>query len=110
MDVRDGVWRVRQGFFVRHGKTMNANYRNFALWVIIFLLVLALVTLFQSPGQKAPSSEITFSQLLTDADAGNIRDVTIAGPEISGHMKDGRAFQTYAPTTRPSSRRCSRRT
>ncbi len=31
---------------------MNANYRNFALWVIIFLLVLALVTLFQSPGQK----------------------------------------------------------
>ncbi len=77
---------------------MNANYRNFALWVIIFLLVLALVTLFQSPGQKAPSSEITFSQLLSDADAGNIRDVTIAGPEISGHMKDGRSFQTYAPS------------
>ena len=77
---------------------MNANYRNFALWVIIFLLVLALVTLFQSPGQKAPSSEITFSQLLTDVDAGNIRDVTIAGPEISGHMKDGRSFQTYAPS------------
>ena len=77
---------------------MNANYRNFALWVIIFLLVLALVTLFQSPGQKAPSSEITFSQLLTDADAGNVRDVTIAGPEISGHMKDGRSFQTYAPS------------
>src|SRR5208337_5068720 len=50
----------------RHGKTMNANYRNFALWVIIFLLVLALVTLFQSPGQKAPTSEITFSQLLSD--------------------------------------------
>src|SRR5277367_967597 len=82
----------------RGGKTMNANYRNFALWVIIFLLVLALVTLFQSPGQKAPSSEITFSQLLSDADAGNIRDVTIAGPEITGHMKDGRSFQTYAPS------------
>ena len=77
---------------------MNANYRNFALWVIIFLLVLALVTLFQSPGQKAPSSEITFSQLLTDADAGNIRDVTIAGPEISGHMKRmrGKALMSAA--------------
>src|SRR5277367_3293785 len=82
----------------RGGKTMNANYRNFALWVIIFLLVLALVTLFQSPGQKAPSSEITFSQLLSDADAGNVRDVTIAGPEITGHMKDGRTFQTYSPS------------
>jgi len=76
---------------------MNPNFRNFALWVIIFLLVLALVTLFQSPAQKTPSSDITFSQLLTEADAGHIRDVTIAGADISGHYKDGRAFVTYAP-------------
>ena len=45
---------------------MNPNFRNFALWVIIFLLVLALVTLFQSPAQKTASSDITFSQLLTE--------------------------------------------
>jgi len=77
---------------------MNANLRNFALWVIIFLLVLALVTLFQSPSQKQPSSEISFSQLLTEVDAGHVRDVTIAGPEIVGHKKDGQAFQTYAPS------------
>src|SRR6202451_1593238 len=76
---------------------MNANLRNFALWVIIFLLVLALVTLFQSPSQKAPISEILFSQLLTEVDAGHVRDVTIAGPDISGHYKDGRSFVTYAP-------------
>ncbi len=30
---------------------MNANLRNFALWVIIVLLLLALFTLFQNPGQ-----------------------------------------------------------
>src|SRR5579871_5305356 len=98
MNLRGRAGQARESYPASgHGRTMNANYRNFALWVIIFLLVLALVTLFQSPGQKAPSSEITFSQLLSDADAGNIRDVTIAGPEISGHMKDGRSFQTYAP-------------
>jgi cell division protease FtsH len=76
---------------------MNANLRNFALWVIIFLLVLALVTLFQSPAQKTANSEIMFSQLLTEVDSGHVRDVTISGPEISGHYKDGHAFQTYAP-------------
>ncbi len=76
---------------------MNPNFRNFALWVIIFLLVLALVTLFQSPAQKTPSADITFSQLLTEVDAGHVRDVTIAGADISGHYKDGRAFVTYAP-------------
>jgi len=77
---------------------MNANLRNFALWVIIFLLVLALVTLFQSPAQKSPNSEIMFSQLLSEVDGGRVRDVTISGPEISGHYKDGHAFQTYAPS------------
>src|SRR5271169_4491909 len=86
------------GGFAADRTAMNANLRNFALWVIIFLLVLALVTLFQSPSQKAPSSEILFSQLLTEVDAGHVRDVTIAGPDISGHYKDGRAFQTYAPS------------
>ncbi len=39
-----------------------------------------------------------FSQLLTEVDAGHVRDVTIAGPDISGHYKDGHAFQTYAPS------------
>ena len=31
---------------------MNANLRNFALWVIIVLLLLALFTLFQNPGHN----------------------------------------------------------
>ena len=76
---------------------MNANLRNFALWVIIFLLVLALVMLFQSPAQKTATNDITFSKLLTEVDGGRVGDVTIAGAEISGHTKDGHAFQTYAP-------------
>ena len=37
---------------------MNANLRNFALWVIIVLLLLALFTLFQNPGQRASSRSI----------------------------------------------------
>ena len=48
---------------------MNANLRNFALWVIIVLLLLALFTLFQNPGQRASSQDISFSQLLNEVDA-----------------------------------------
>ena len=76
---------------------MNANVRNFALWVIVFLLVLALVTLFNNPGQKVQVSEISFSQLLNEVDQGRVRDVTIAGPDITGHFTDNRAFSTYSP-------------
>ncbi len=76
---------------------MNANLRNFALWVIIVLLLLALFTLFQNPSQRSPSQDISFSQLLTEVDAGRVRDVLIQGPDIHGTFSDGRSFQTYAP-------------
>lgn len=76
---------------------MNANLRNFALWVIIVLLLLALFTLFQNPGQRASSQDIPFSQLLSDIDAGKVRDVVIQGPEIHGTYTSGGSFQTYAP-------------
>ncbi|MEA3028627.1 MAG: cell division protease FtsH [Alphaproteobacteria bacterium] len=77
---------------------MNANLRNFALWVIIVLLLLALFTLFQNPGQRASSQDISFSQLLSEVDAGKVRDVLIQGPDIHGTFTDGRSFQTYAPS------------
>jgi len=76
---------------------MNANLRNFALWVIIVLLLLALFTLFQNPGQRTSSQDISFSQLLTEVDAGHVRDVVIQGPEIHGTLMNGSSFQTYAP-------------
>jgi cell division protease FtsH len=76
---------------------MNANLRNFALWVIIVLLLLALFTLFQNPGQRTTSQDISFSQLLNEVDQGRVRDVLIQGPDIHGTFTDGRSFQTYAP-------------
>ena len=76
---------------------MNPNFRNFALWVIIFLLVVALVMLFQNPGQRSQATEISFSQLLTEVDQGRVREVTIAGHEVTGRYIDNSAFATYAP-------------
>jgi cell division protease FtsH len=77
---------------------MNANLRNFALWVIIVLLLLALFTLFQNPGQRTTSQDVSFSQLLNEVDQGRVRDVLIQGPDIHGTFTDGRTFQTYAPS------------
>src|SRR6202007_2885718 len=76
---------------------MNANLRNFALWVIIVLLLLALFTLFQNPGQRTTAQDISFSQLLSEVDQGRVRDVVIQGPEIHGSFANGTSFQTYAP-------------
>src|SRR5499426_193096 len=76
---------------------MNANLRNFALWVIIVLFLLALFTLFQNPSQRTSSHDISYSQFISDVDAGKVRDVVIQGPEIHGTYTTGQSFQTYAP-------------
>jgi cell division protease FtsH len=73
------------------------NFRNFALWVIIALLLMALFNLFQSPSQRTATNEISFSDLLAQVDSGNVRDVTISGDVITGTFNDNRSFQTYSP-------------
>jgi cell division protease FtsH len=65
--------------------------------VIIALLLMALFNLFQSPGQRIATNEISFSDLLAQVDSGNVRDVTISGDVITGTFNDNRSFQTYSP-------------
>ncbi|MEW6436240.1 MAG: ATP-dependent zinc metalloprotease FtsH [Pseudomonadota bacterium] len=77
---------------------MHPNFRNFALWVIIFLLVVALVMLFYNPGQRTTAADsISFSEFLADVQGGQVREVTIVGNEVSGHLKNDKAFETYTP-------------
>ena len=71
--------------------------RNLALWVIIALLVFALFNLFQGSTHRNPQMSLAFSDFMTSVQAGDVRDVTIQGQAISGHYRDGRTFQTYAP-------------
>jgi cell division protease FtsH len=77
---------------------MNPNYRNFALWAIIALLLIALFNLFQSPQQRGSASEIEYSRFLQDVQNGKVKSVTIAGDRITGTFTDNSApFQTFSP-------------
>ncbi len=73
------------------------NFRNAALWVIVAILVIALYNLFQGSNRHGPSTNVAYSQFLSDVESGDIRDVTITGAAIAGHYDDGRAFSSYAP-------------
>ncbi|MEE8394369.1 MAG: ATP-dependent metallopeptidase FtsH/Yme1/Tma family protein, partial [Rhodospirillales bacterium] len=75
---------------------MNFN-RNIALWVIIALLVFALFNIFQGPATHGAQTSLAFSDFLTSVESGDIRDVTIKGPTVTGHYRDGRNFTTYVP-------------
>jgi cell division protease FtsH len=71
--------------------------RNLALWVIIALLLVVLFNLFQ-PGVSHPNStQIAYSDFITEVNTGHVRDVVIQGRTVSGQLNDGRTFQTYTP-------------
>ncbi len=77
---------------------MNPNFRNIALWAVILLLVLALVSVFQSPGARVAGQELNYSGLVDAIDRGRVDRVVISGSDVTGAFNDGSgAFQAYAP-------------
>jgi cell division protease FtsH len=81
-----------------HGKVMNPNYRNFALWAIIALMLIALFNMFDTQSQSTASRDVSYSQFLQEVSAGRVKSVTIAGERITGTYNDSTTnFQTYSP-------------
>jgi cell division protease FtsH len=73
------------------------NFRHFAVWIIIGLLLFALYNLFQGQSQRVGASDISYSDFIGKVETGEVKSVTIAGEVINGQYNDGRSFQTYAP-------------
>jgi len=77
---------------------MNPNVRNIALWAIILLLVLALVSVFQSPSGRSSGQEISYSTFVDAVEKGRIERMVFSGSEVSGTFNDGSgSFQAYVP-------------
>ena len=74
---------------------MNQVSRNIALWAVVVLMALLLVSFFTRTQQHAP--EIIFSDFLNDVDQGHVADVTIQGNQIQGETANGEHFKTYTP-------------
>ncbi len=75
---------------------MNQQYyKTGALWVVILLMVLLLVTLLKQ-SQTAPL-DVPYSEFLTRVDAGEIRSITIEENRITGRLQSQGEFTTYVP-------------
>ena len=73
------------------------NIRNLALWAIIITLLVLLFQLIQGPPQSATASEIDFSELLQEIDAGNVEKISIREQDAIGEYKGGKVFTTVIP-------------
>jgi cell division protease FtsH len=71
--------------------------RNLALWVIIAVLLVVLFDLFQPGGMHQGAQNLAYSDFVSEMNNGHIRNVTIAGHQVTGTLTDQHAFQTYTP-------------
>ncbi|MBN2058241.1 MAG: ATP-dependent zinc metalloprotease FtsH [Candidatus Saganbacteria bacterium] len=73
---------------------MKANWRNIFIYLLIILAAVAILApFFQS---EPPAKEIAFSDFLDQVELGKIKQVTIAGDQVSGQFEDGKRFRSRA--------------
>src|ERR1700751_3586911 len=71
-------------------------------WIVIVLSAFLLWEVVKQGGNSPKEKPVNFSQLMTDVDQGNVKDVTITGMEVRGHYRnDGSGFHTTVPANYP---------
>lgn len=70
------------------------NYRSLVIWLIIGVMMIVLFNLMNVP--RKGEEEIIFSDFITKLDENQIEEVTIKGSVITGQLKDGKKFKTFA--------------
>ena len=68
--------------------------KNFALWIVVGLLMVLLFKLFNTP-QTPVENELIFSEFMIKAEKGEVSEVTIRDNSVRGVLKNGARFKTY---------------
>jgi cell division protease FtsH len=76
---------------------MNNLGRNIALWVVVALFLVVLFNVFQPSSSSTNATPVAYSSFLDEVNGGQVQSVMIAGHDVSGVTKDGKAFDTYTP-------------
>ncbi len=75
---------------------MNSRLKNLLLWVFIIFLMIFIFTMLNHHPPK--TQKVIFSSLLQDIKSDKVKSVTIESHNIIGVYKDGKKFETYAPS------------
>ncbi|MDK2896194.1 MAG: cell division protease FtsH [Candidatus Atribacteria bacterium] len=70
-------------------------YRNLGFYLLFLIIVISLATSFMQT--ELPPQVMTYSEFLEAVEAGRVSQVTIVERNVSGVLRDGTRFVTYAP-------------
>ena len=66
---------------------MSSTLKTLLLWTVIFVVVILLWNAFQAG--KAARTEVPFSEFMERVHQGQVKEVTIKGPQITGAFRRG---------------------
>ena len=81
------------------GLLVNSNIKNVVFWVVIVISAFLLWQAVKSGQSTSTSPEISYSEFLTQTEAGNVQKVTISRTQVNGQYRDGRSFRVTAPAS-----------
>ncbi|UWP88027.1 ATP-dependent zinc metalloprotease FtsH [Aliiroseovarius crassostreae] len=73
------------------------NARNFAFWIVLFLLILTLFNLFSNGQTSMSSSKVSYTEFVAALEGGQVQSATIDGEELTYQSSDGKMFSTVLP-------------
>ena len=71
------------------------QFRNFAIWIVIGLLLIALFSVFQNQVGGAGATEVSYSKFFEQVTGGDIKSVTYSGESMVGKKADGSVVTAY---------------
>jgi cell division protease FtsH len=76
---------------------MQMKFRDLAIWGFMALALVAMFSWFQRPAADPAATQMAYSRLLDEIDAGRVKEVVIAGEVARGRLQDDRGFVTMIP-------------
>ncbi|MEO0487362.1 MAG: ATP-dependent zinc metalloprotease FtsH [Pseudomonadota bacterium] len=73
------------------------NARNFAFWIVLFLLLLALFRLFSGDSATNSSSTLSYSEFVDAVETGTVSAVELDGEKVTFQGTDNRTYMTVRP-------------
>ncbi|MGH1367200.1 MAG: ATP-dependent zinc metalloprotease FtsH [Maritimibacter sp.] len=73
------------------------NARNFAFWIVLFLLILSLFSFFSKSQNTVASTQVRYSEFIEAVDGGEVTSVTIDGEKLRYESADGKSYSTIMP-------------
>ena len=73
------------------------NARNFAFWIVLFLLMIMLFNMFSTGQNTSSARNVNYSEFITRVDANEVSRVTIDGERIVFVGSDGQQYSTVRP-------------